>query len=831
MKSILFILYNLIIITICSSSHGATIATVTSPNQSFKLELLLENSQLFYQVKKDQTILISKSRLGMITSTNDFTTNLTFEASTTRSVNETYTLPSGKKSQYLNNYNELNVSLFNGANLNVIFRVFDDGVAFRYELPGSGKVTVLSELSEFVIAGFKNSWAQKYYKDYSMFYESDLLQENICNKSFSALTLIKSENQNYFLITEAANNGDYSVSQLKADAQTGTFYFDKIGAVNATLPLSTPWRVAITGSLPVILESVMIQNLNPNTSITDISWIKPGKVAWAWGGEDANSRVDFSTIKKYIDYAAETNKEYFLLDEGWNNPLSDYNLKQVIDYASIKSVGVFIWINSQCFNKEGADIKSILSEWSFAGVKGIKVDFWDDDSQLTMMKYDELIQTAADMKMLVNLHGCTKPSGKEKTWPNLLTSEAVSGGTQTLFSEFTLPASHNINLTMTRNVIGSMDYAPVDYATKSGKVKQTTTWAHQLALCVAFESGLLHFADSPDNYRYQMSESLFKTLPVTWDDIKCIEALPDSYSTMARRKGEDWYVASLCDSARILNLKLLFLNDGSNYSAYIYKDGSCKSDIAFEYKQNLTKDSILSIPLLATGGAVIRFTTSTDYQKPDLIRYEAESDLNTTKFLSKKTDPDNMCSEGRFVTNIGRGRSLIFNKISAYHSGRYALRIFYMAENACHAFVKENASSGIDYSFDSTGGATGENLAFKTVFVDLLAGTNNSIEIGNDSEYAPNIDRITIEPVDKSDVVGIDDSVHPVQNYKIYSFDNSIILHTEAEAKFVILDLLGRKIQIGVLKSDKVINMKCPGVYVVQLQYRNSCISQKVIVK
>jgi len=253
----------------------------------------LENSQLFYQVKKDQTILISKSRLGIITSTNDFTTNLTFGASTTRSVNETYTLPSGKKSQYLNNYNELNVSLFNGTNLNVIFRVFDDGVAFRYELPGSGKVTVLSELSEFVIAGFKNSWAQKYYKDYSMFYESDLLQENICNKSFSALTLIKSENQNYFLITEAANNGDYSVSQLKADAQTGTFYFDKIGAVNATLPLSTPWRVAITGSLPVILESVMIQNLNPNTSITDISWIKPGKVAWAWGGEDADSRVDF----------------------------------------------------------------------------------------------------------------------------------------------------------------------------------------------------------------------------------------------------------------------------------------------------------------------------------------------------------------------------------------------------------------------------------------------------------------------------------------------------------------------------------------------------------
>ena len=154
-----------------------------------------------------------------------------------------------------------------------------------------------------------------------------------------------------------------------------------------------------------------------------------------------------------------------------------------------------------------------------------------------------------------------------------------------------------------------------------------------------------------------------------------------------------------------------------------------------------------------------------------------------------------------------------------------------MAENACHAFVKENTSSRIDYSFDSTGGTTGENLAFKTVFVDLLAGTNNSIEIGNDSEYAPNIDRITIEPLDKSDVDGIDDSVHPVQNYKIYSFDNSIILHTEAEAKFVILDLLGRKIQIGALKSDKVINMKCPGVYVVQLQYRNSCISQKVIVK
>ena len=526
------------------------------------------------------------------------------------------------------------------------------------------------------------------------------------------------------------------------------------------MPLNTPWRTAIIGSLPTITESVLIENLNPASEIADVSWIKPGKASWDWGGEEAKNPWNTLEIaKSYVDLAYDMGWEYFMLDDGWES--ASYSLSEVIEYADTKGIGVLLWTNSNRFQNDSNQIRPILQEWKEMGFKGVKVDFWTGDQQSEIQKYDKVISIAADLQLLVNLHGCTNPTGTRRRWPNLLTSEAVYGGEQYMFVWDATKADHNINLVFTRNVVGPMDYTPTDFLWADNTLRTLTTWSHQLALATIFESGLQHFIDCPDSYLNNIVGSYLKDLPVTWDETKCLEGELNHYATLARRKGDDWYIASLCNDARTLNLNLSFLDAGKTYYAQIYKDGITDFDILYEQVQ-VVKDGQLSVDLRAHGGATVRISEN-PIEQPEFKSYEAENEGNTQSGTTITNDQDNRCSNNQFVGFIGQGNTLTFNNVEVSDAGDYVLALYYMIGSTRDTYIKVNDQEEEYFSFPSSGGYSGNSLAVRKFPVKLKAGSN-TITFGNSTGWGINIDKIIISPVTGVNNVGITEISNPVDN-------------------------------------------------------------------
>ncbi len=733
---------------------------VSSPDGKIKVTLSLINQNLSYKVSKDGNDIVASSPLGIHTSIADFVNGLAYITSSTNSINETYNLPSGKKSSYTNNCSELTLRLSkNVAEVQLIFRVYNDGFAYRYNIPGSGAISINGETSGFSIANFDKSWGQKYRSDHSDYYPERNWAETVSIGTFSAPILVKNTTDStWCLITEAANVGTYSVSKIVTGAQTGLFNLLQTGSISSALPLATPWRAVIIGDITTIVESVMIENLNPATLQTDLSWIKPGRASWDWGGEEGQPAVSVVLAKKYIDLASSMGWEYYMQDDGWDN--ASFNLQDVIDYGNTKGVGVLLWSHHNRFQNDENQIRPILSQWKNMGIKGIKVDFWEDDSQPMIQKYDKLLKVAEEQKLLVNLHGCTTPSGLRRTSPHLLTSEAVLGGEMYLFNTTMTPSNYNITLSMTRNVIGSMDYTPLDFANKTGVIKQFTTWSHQLALGVVFESGIQHMNDSPENYQYHISEELLKKLPAAWDDIKCLEAYPDQYTTIARRKGNEWYVGSLCNTARTLTLDLSFLNAGVTYFANIFKDGVCDSEIAFD-QQQVSKGDTLSIPMRTNGGVSIYFSAS-PLKMPVITKYEAEANANQLNNATITQDPDGKCSNTQYVGFIGNGNTLVFNNVSAPSTGNYVMTLYYMTGANRDGYIRINNGISSNYTFTSSGSYNGKGLAMRSFVIGLNTG-NNTIEFGNATGWSINIDRITVQSI-QTNALPIVNITTPIQN-------------------------------------------------------------------
>ena len=811
------------------------VAAAKSPDESIELKLLLDdNAELFYLVNKGSENIVAKSKLGINTSVADFSSNLSFESVSTEAVDETYSLPSGKRSVYANRYNELKaVFSQSGRSIQITARVYNDGLAYRYELFGSGNLTINKELSQCNIAGTSQLYLQVYSRNYKSTIEESDWERAGCLKQTSMPLLVKA-NSNYVLISEAMVNGSYSASKLLADDAAEGFTYNFTGTINTTLPFQSPWRVLMIGSLSTIAESVMMENLNPPTGMTDVSWIKAGRAAWSYGGEDTSGYLSMTNIRKYIDWAEEMGWEYFTLDRGWANN-SQTPLNSVLNYARSKGIGVFIWVNQTKLPSERNQLLNTLTNWKNQGVAGLKVDFWEDDSQAMMKRYDLLLELAAEQELLLNFHSCTKPTGLRKTWPHLLTSEAVLGNAYYATSPNVVTAVHNINSAIVRSALGAADYNPVDFADKNGKIHYATTWAHQLALSVVFESGVQHIMDAPDNLRYNISNAFLKTLPAAWDDTKCLEAEMESRVTIARQKGDDWYVASLTNEAGVSDVELSFLTAGETYNAYIYKDGDCPSEILFEYKENLTSNDRITLSLASNGGFAMILSPSAAYEKPLYTKYEAEAADNFIPFgVAIKTDADSLCSNGQYTAFIGKGRALTFTKVSVPQSGVYGLTFYYMADANRYAYVKVNdkVETWREYSFVATGTESGgSGLGHKTILVELDASVENTIEFGNYTDFAPSLDRIvifksenmqtSIKTIEENDECG-----------NVYAVDKKIIIEQDAFTKYQVYNSLGQLIKDGAFNGGTVsISLADTGVYLVRMNTNGRDFSKKVIIK
>lgn len=616
-----------------------------SPDQSigFKVFIVKEKdkpSGLVYTVEKinpdGRSVIIENSPLGLIRKDQQFSENLSFvSASEIMKINETYEMKIGRQKVIRNNANELELTFANdkGSLVQVILRAYDDGIAFRYFFPGNTDsiLTVTEELTGFNIPDSGKAWIEpydvpsKWTPAYEKFYKNGIpIGTSSPNKEGWAFPALFQSNGNWILISEANLSPSYCGIRLKQDALKGLYSVrfpearDAEGTGNvepsAFLPWTMPWRAIIIGKTPAaIIESQMINNLSDKSVPGDFSWVKPGRSSWSWLSDNGSPK-NFAALKSFVDLSAQMGWEYSLVDANWDL-MEGGNIEQLIQYAQTKGVGILMWYNSggpqNIVTERPRDIISNpelrkaefkkLHQW---GVKGIKVDFWHSDKQNLITLYHDVLKDAAEEKIMVNFHGCTIPRGWSRTYPNLVSMEAVKGEECYLFDSvytFEAPVQNSI-LPFTRNTIGPMDYTPLGLT--NFRFPHNTTYAHELALTLVFNTGIIHFADNVKTYSTlpDYVKVFLKKLPVFFDETKYISGEPGKSIILAARNGKTWYVSGINSEAKNVTngFSLPFLDKGT-YNIHLITDGADKNKFDFALKEFTSGDK-LNINMLPYGG-------------------------------------------------------------------------------------------------------------------------------------------------------------------------------------------------------------------------------------
>jgi alpha-glucosidase len=588
--------------------------TVKSPDKNNGITLeLSDKGTLFYTIRSHKIKVIDKSLLGVDISDSmlNFNSGLTLVKTEKMVIDETYSLPTGKTSVYVNHANESVFTFKNPNNrlLQIVCRAYNDGIAFRYIVESPESIEIKKENTRFSIPSNTLSWIMDYVPNAEKFYPKRLL-DTIGIKPLSYPALMQIDHKLWMLLTEA------SVYDQPAT------HFKKTG-VNNELAIElpeehysvkskweSPWRTFILGTkLATIVESVMVENLNPPSTITDMSWIKPGVAVFPWWGNYmANTYID--TLKMYVDLAAEMKWKWIEFDVSlvgspfytskiWETTkwLPDFTA-----YATSKGINVYGWDEFKVLKtQEGRD--HVFGKYTDLGIKGIKIDFIESDKQSAMCFRGDAMQDAAKRKMMVSFHGETVPRGQRRTYPNTMTLEAVRGSEYfTLKGNAPPTPEHNCTLPFTRNVIGSMDYTPVTFTIRPENPR-TTTYAHELALAIIFESGWLGMADRPKMYLNSPAKEFLQKLESTWDETRLIDGYPGEFACIARRKGNKWFIAAInAGKARRVNVPLAFIGTGS-HSVKIYEDkpGEEMSNLQVLSKE-VTSGTTLSVTMIANGG-------------------------------------------------------------------------------------------------------------------------------------------------------------------------------------------------------------------------------------
>jgi len=628
----------------CQSSKEKT-WVLNSPDNSIRFsvrEVANRETTLEYTVdviREGKIVaVVESSPLGIVRKDQHFSNNLTFVSKgEIKTIDETYQMVIGRQSVCRNKANELELTFKNpeGSLIQLVLRAYDDGVAFKYIFPENSEsmFTVTHELTGFKIPENGRAWiekydiASKYTPAYEQYYENGIpIGTASPNTEGWAFPALFNSNGNWMLISEANLTSGYCGVRFEQNAPGGLYRLRFPNAKDAegygevepssSLPWAMPWRTIIIGSSPAtIFESEMITNLSDPAIPGDFSWVKPGRASWGWLS-DNDSPKNYTTLKQFIDLAAEMKWEYSLVDANWDL-MTGGNIEQLVKYAESKGVGILMWYNSggpqNTVSERPRDIMydpetrkaefKKLKEW---GVKGVKIDFWHSDKQNMIALYHEVMKDAADNQILVNFHGCTIPRGWSRTYPNLLAMEAVKGEECYLFdSTYTEAASlQNSILPFTRNVIGPMDYTPMGLT--NFKYPHTTTYAHELALTLVFNSGIVHFADNVKTYLSlpDFVKDFIQNVPVVFDETHFISGEPGKFIIMASRKGTDWYIAGINSgsSDEKFKVELPFLTKGE-YSMSLITDGADSESFAHEMKGFKAGESI-ALTMLAKGGFV-----------------------------------------------------------------------------------------------------------------------------------------------------------------------------------------------------------------------------------
>lgn len=478
---------------------------------------------------------------------------------------ERFATVAGKRRVHVLHARHLRLSLTGGRSVEVL--ATHDGVAIRERRVAAPR---------FSAPAGARAHLQRHSGNYERPYRATRLRAARGRYGFPAL--IDAPSGVWSLLSETGLRPGQGAAHLRA--RRGTLRV--AGADRDPDPGMSPWRFAVVGTLADIVGSSLPTALARPSALRDTSWIRPGRAAWSWWF-DSTSPARLETQKQYVDAAAARGWEYVLVDEGWDGGW----VPELVRYAAERGVRLILWAHWRDVDEGLLDR---LAAW---GVAGIKADFLHSDRRRRIAVYRRIARAAARRRLVVNFHGSTLPRGIERTWPNVLTLEAVHGAEHAKAGP--IAAAHDVSLVFTRNAVGPMDYTPALTARGS-------TIGHQLANAVAFESGLQHLADTPDAYAaHPAADALLRALPVAWDDTRLLAGAPGSHATLARRHGDDWWIAHVhAGAATQRTVALDFLPPGQAYRATITGEETSEATV--------TASDRLTVPVAADGGFVVRLT-------------------------------------------------------------------------------------------------------------------------------------------------------------------------------------------------------------------------------
>ena len=576
-------LSSLIICLLCPLAMMAQ--KVTSPNG--KLSIETKGQQLFIDYGQQKVLELTDFPFG--------DASASFHWSYVRNIKEDYQMLTGKRLHCTNEANEYQTAL--SKHVRLVLRLYNDGVAFRYEYTDIPDGNLPPEHAYVIPEGTKR-WMQQWCDSYEGFFPLDTTYRVMPVPSYSGTfksaegwnirwgypALIEPQEGVFALITEANIEKGQSASCLYNKGEKFRVTPDEsLNSKLLTLNFKkSPWRVIIIGSLKDVVQSTLVTDVSDPCKIKDTSWIHPGVVSWIYWAYNHGSN-DYDIIKKYVDMAVTLHLPYVLIDAEWDMMKDGKTIEDAVNYAKSKGIKPLIWYNSSVGWVDGAPTpkyrlnKPEDREKEFAwceqiGVAGVKIDFFSGDNQKNMDYCIDLLESAARHHLLVNFHGATIPRGWQRTYPNLMSTEGVYGAEwYNNVPTFTDKAAcHNATLPFTRNVIGPMDYTPCTFS--DSQHPHITTNAHELALTILYESGLQHLADKPESYLAQPTEvqQFLSHLPSVWDETRLINGYPGRFVIMARRCGNRWYVAGIngLDTPQDLSVPLDFIGKKQSVSTF-----------------------------------------------------------------------------------------------------------------------------------------------------------------------------------------------------------------------------------------------------------------------
>jgi hypothetical protein len=587
----------LVLLAITSGCASKETIMMSGPDGKIKVAFnLTSEGQPVYTVMYNDTDVITEGKLGLARSDADFSSGLKLDSVTgPAEVRENYALLHGKKREasYDALKHTVHLSGASGEAIDIIFQVANDGFAFCYRFPGVSEELkyITAESTSFGFTEGTLAWIQpraasksgwnmtnpSYEENYMMAVPLATVAADTNGWVFPAL--FHSGNC-WVNLTESWPDRNYCGSHLaKGDsANEMMISFPELtegytgGSVlpQSVLPWQTPWRIVTLGPTPaVIAESTHGADLAMPSQEGDFSYVRPGRAAWSWALMKDRS-VNYEVQKRFITYAAEMGWEYCLTDVNWDKTIGWDRIAELARLAEEKKVGLILWYNSAgdwntvTYHPKDRLLTHESREEEFSrleslGIKGIKVDFFGGDGQSMMDYYQDILADAHRHKLVVNCHGSTLPRGLQRTWPNLVSMEAIRGFEFATFDQATadLVASKATTLAIIRNAFDPMDFTPVCF-TRYDNFERKTGNGAELAMAVLFLSGVQHYAETPHGMetvpgyvREMMSE-----IPVSWDETRFIDGYPGRYIVLARRSGDNWFIAGVNADQEPLKLSL-----------------------------------------------------------------------------------------------------------------------------------------------------------------------------------------------------------------------------------------------------------------------------------